>query len=1089
MENLQLKTIFLLLFLLSVLMAGAQTPVRKITGTVVDEQGESIIGASVTAVGTTRGTTTDAEGRFTLETPENAILRIRFLGYAAQSVRPGRETALRIVLKEDVQALGEIVITAMGISREAKALSYAHESVDTESMRESRGTSLTDMLSGKVAGMQVTPGGGPLSSTRILLRGNNSITGNNQPLFVIDGVPLVNTSGEVDDLDFGNIANSINPDEIENIEVLKGANASALYGSDAANGVVLITTKKATQKKGLGIAYGLNTMFSYLYNFPTYQNIYGSGQNNRFQGGYNFYGATGNGVPYDPELPYGIHVFNMFPKDPSWGMPMLGFDIVGRNGEVRPYSPSPNTIQDMYSTSLTTTHSLSIDKVFSDLSLRLSYTHIQGDDILEKVNQVNRNVFNLRSTAKLAPFLDLDLSVRYTNENVDNRAFKNSSNRNPLNVINGLPRDATLDELVPWKKPDGTPYTRNSSAINPYWLLNETSNADESHWITANATLNFKLGKLFAFRVKGATDVQATSNWNFTNYYSSWDIDGYYETGGNLNKNHNFDALFSYNQRLRNNITVQGNAGVWTQMIRRYGRVARVNVLAEPDKKTLANNAGTMVASESYNGKDKQAVFGMVSAGYRDWLYVDATARNEWSSALPMHNNSYFYYSAGTGIILSDVLHINRRILSFAKLRASYAQVGNDTGFDTLYNGYNYAGTYLGNSMFFGENDRRNPNLKPESTRSAEVGTDLRFWDNRLSLDLTYYDKTTKNQIIRADASPVSGFASQWINAGEMRNWGTEVVLSVTPLKMKNFTWTSTVNWAKNHSEVVALAHDMTRFEIGAAQYIKLYAEVGKPYGVFYGNDYRRDDEGHILVDINGIPMAREDQFLGETQPEWLGGWRNSFRIFNVDVNVMLDFQQGGLVWSNTAYRGGINGTTVQSLEGRFEDFFSEVIMGETDDERHGVMTPGNTVKPGADIYGNHVLYPDTRPKGVYLPGAVYDPSVEYWGGRPSIAWCPPTNHWTHSNNSSAARYIYDASYIKLREVSAGYNIPKRWLMKTPFVDAKLSLVGRNIAILFQNTPKGVDPQATRTTGNAQGFEMGFALPQAYWGCDLKVSF
>jgi TonB-linked SusC/RagA family outer membrane protein len=958
-------------------------------------------------------------------------------------------------------------------------------------MRDSRGTNLSDMLSGKVAGMQVTPGGGPLSSTRIVIRGNNSVTGENQPLFVIDGVPLVKYSGESGDLDFGTITNSINPDEIENIEVLRGANASALYGSDAANGVIMITTKKAQAKKGLGVSYGINTMLSYLYNFPTYQNIYGSGQNTRFQGGYNYYGATGNGVQYNPDLPYGIHYFNMFPKDPSWGMPMLGFDIVGRNDEVRPYSPSPNTIQDMYQTSLMTTNSLSLDKVYSDLSIRFSYTNIHSNDILENFNKLNRNVFNLRSTAKLAKFLDLDMSVRYTNENVDNREFKNNSTRNPLNVINGLPRDATKEELVPWKKPDGTPYTRNSQAINPYWLLNETSNADESHWIMANATLNFKLSKLFSFRVKGATDINTATNWNFSNYFSPFDTDGYYESGSSLRKNNNFDALFSYNQRLKNNITLNGSVGAWTQMIRGNAKVSKVNVLAEPDKKTLSNNAGTMVSSESSipQTKDKQAVFGTGSFGYKDWLYLDGTARNEWSSTLPPSDWSYFYYSVGTGIIVSDLLKINKKILSFAKLRASYAEVGNDTGFDNLYNGYNYSGTYLGNSMFYGESDRRNPKLKPERTASMELGTDLRFWDSRISLDFTYYDKTTRDQIIRADVSPVSGFGTQWINAGEMRNWGTEIVFGITPLKLKNFTWTSTINWAKNNSEVVSLANGLDRFLLGTANYIQLYAEVGKPYGVFYGNDYRHDDQGHILVDLIGIPLYDEDQYLGETQPDWLGGWRNTFKIFDIDVNVMLDFQKGGLVWSNTAYQGGVNGTTVQSLEGRYEDFFSEVIMGETDEERKGIMNPGNTVRPGADNYGNSVLYPDTRKKGVYIPNTVYDPSIEYWGGKPSIAWTPPTNYWTHSKQTSAARYIYDASYIKLREISVGYNLSKKWLAKTPFTAAKISLVGRNIAIIYQKTPKGVDPQATRTTGNAQGFEMGFALPQAYWGCDLKVSF
>jgi len=1081
------NAIFLLLIGTQMLFAQNQT--GKISGLVVDEKGESVAGASITAVGSKTGAISDVNGNFVIDAEKNATLKVSFLGFETQNIKLGASSDIKIVLKEDVKELDEVVVTAMGITREAKSLSYAREAVDTKSMTESRASNLTDMLSGKVAGMQVTPGGGPLSSTRIIIRGNNSVTGNNQPLFVIDGVPLVNTSGESGDLDYGNIANRINPDEIENIEVLKGANASALYGSDAANGVILITTKKAVQRKGIGVSYGLNTMFSYLYNFPTYQNIYGSGQNNRFQGGYNYYGATGNGINYNPDLPYGIHDFNMFPKDPSWGMPMLGFDVVGRNDVVRPYSPSPNTIQDMYKTSLMTTNSVSLDKVLTDMTVRFSYTNIHSDDILENYNKINRNIFNLRSTAKLTNFLDLDVSVRYTNENVDNRAFKNNSNRNPVNIINGLPRDATKDELVPWKKPDGTPYTRSSQAINPYWLLNETSNADETQWITANATLNFKLSKLFSFRVRGATDVQATKNWNFNNYYSSFDIDGYYQRGSGSNRNYNYDALFSYNQRLSNNITLSGNAGAWMQQVRNYGQVSTVNVLAEPDKKSLSNNAGTMAASESYNGKDKQAIFGMASFGYKDWLYIDATARNEWSSTLPMNNNSYFYYSAGTGIIVSDLLKINKKILPFAKLRASYAQVGNDTQFDNLYNGFNFAGQYLGNSMFYGENDRRNPNLKPETTRSTEMGAELHFWDNRISIDFTQYDKITKDQIIRADVSLVSGYATQWMNAGEMHNWGTEVQFSITPLKLKHFAWTSTINWAKNNSKVVSLANGMDRFELGSGTYIKLYAQVGKSYGVFYGNDYLRDDAGHILVDLSGIPMANTDQYLGATQPDWIGGWQNSFKIFGFDVNAMFDFQKGGLIWSNTAYQGGVNGTTVQSLEGRYEDFFSEVIMGESDQERQGLMNPANTVLPGADLYANNVLYPDTRKKGVYIPNAVYAPGYDYWSGLPSIAWCPPTNYWTHDKQSSAARYIFDASYIKLREISVGYNLPRKWMQKILLTDAKLSLVGRNIAIIYQNTPKGVDPQATRTTGNAQGFEMGFALPQAYWGCDLKISF
>lgn len=1068
---------------------------QSVSGRVLDENTkEPLIGVSIINVGTKKGTITDIDGQFTLNTAPKSVLRISYTGYITQNVNIQNKTELTIILKEDSKLLDEVVVTAFGITRNRKSLTTVSQGVDLESMAESRGTNLTDMLAGKVSGLQVTPGSGPLASTRLVLRGVSSLVGDNQPLVVIDGVPISNASGESGELDFGNIVNSMNPDEIENIEVLKGANASALYGSDAANGVILITTKKASKKEGLGVSYGLNMMFGYLYNFPTYQNIYGAGQNNRFQKGYNYYGVTANGITYNPNLPYGIHVHNLDGSVRSWGMPMLGFDVVGRNDEIRPYSPAKNTIEDMYQTSSMITNSLSVDKVYEKATIRFSYTNIKSDDILENFNKLTRHVFNNRTTTQLSSFLDMDLGVRYTYDNVDNRGFRNNSARNPLHVITGLPRDATKEELTPWKRPDGTAYTR-TSATNPYWLLNETSNADQSHWFMGNLTLNFKLNKLFKFRLKGATDVNSTKGWNFTNYYSPFDLDGYYERQSGLRLNNNFDALFSYDQRFKNEITVSASTGVWAQNQRWEGNVSKVGILAEPDRKTLSNNAGTMLANESYSGKDKQAIFGTANLGYKDWLYFDITARNEWSSTLPKKNNSYFYYSLGSAFILTDLIKIDKNILSHAKFRASYAKVGNDTGFDNLFNSFSYAGTFLNSSYFVGDNIRKNPNLKPEETNSWEFGTNLRFLNNRLSIDFTYYDNSTVDQIVRADMSPVSGYTSGWINAGEIRNTGTEITLTGTPIESKSFSWTTTINWSKNNSKVVSLTEGIDRFLLGTGNYISLYAQAGKPYGVFYGNDYRRDENGNIYVDQSGIPLYNEDQYLGSTQADWIGGWRNLFKIGPIDLSVMIDFQKGGKVWSNTAYQGGVDGTTVQSLEGRYEYLFSDLILGETSEERQGLMNPGNTVKPGANYYENHVVYGDDRSKGVYLPGTIYDPSIPYWGGDgqrspyPSIAWTPPTNYWTHSKQTSAARYIYDASYIKLREISAGYTLPKKWLKKTPFITAKVSLVGRNVAIIHQNTPKGVDPQATRTSGNAQGFEMGFALPQANWGFDLKVSF
>jgi hypothetical protein len=328
-------------------------------------------------------------------------------------------------------------------------------------------------------------------------------------------------------------------------------------------------------------------------------------------------------------------------------------------------------------------------------------------------------------------------------------------------------------------------------------------------------------------------------------------------------------------------------------------------------------------------------------------------------------------------------------------------------------------------------------------------------------------------------------------NAGEIRNHGVELSMEVIPIETRNFRWQTHFNWAMNRSEVVSLAPGVDRFEMDYADpEVRIFIEVGKPYGVIYGNDYLRNSEGKIYVDLDGKPLYQSNQYLGCVEPDFLGGWRNTFTYRDFDFNVMIDFKKGGLLYSTTAFRGGVNGQTIQSLEGREEDFFSKLILGENDDERRGFLGPVNTNTPGANYENNSALYPDgSRPKGTYLGNTVYGPDVKYWAEQPSMAWVRPMEHWTHNAYSSAARYIYDASYIKLREISLGYNVPKRALAKTPFSSARLSAVGRNVAILFQNTPKGIDPEATSSVGNAQGLEKGFALPEATWGFDLKVSF
>ncbi|WP_316827003.1 SusC/RagA family TonB-linked outer membrane protein [Pedobacter miscanthi] len=1090
------KYYLLLVLTVFFMTANSQNKQLNIKGAVLDKTNQPIVGVSISIVGAVnaKSTLTDQNGNFKITTAPNTTLRVSYMGFVTQQITVRSETELRIILLDDTKSLSEVVITAMGIKQDAKSLAYARQSIDVSSMTDARGSSLLDMLSGKAAGMQIVSGGGPGASTRVVIRGNNSLTGNNQPLFVIDGIPVLNNSGENGDLDFGSPVNSISPDEIENVEILKGANAAALYGSDAANGVVLITTKKAGRKQGLGISYGFNMMLGNLYNFPTLQNIYGAGQTGQFKReGINYFGNSGNGVSFDPNLPYGIWNPNMGNQDQrSWGMPMLGFDVVGRNGKVKQYIPQPGTIESMYKTSNAITNSFSIDKLTDAMSFRLSYTGQSADDILEKFNLFDRHNFNIRSTAKITDYLDLDANIRYTYENMDNRGFRNSSNRNPLYVIANLPRDASYEELVPWKQNGGTPFNFNGFT-NPYWLLNETSNQDSKNFLNANLTANIRLNQLLRLRLTAATDLQQSKGWDFTNLYTPFDIDGEYYKWSRISTNNNFNALLSFNKKINNDFNLNSNFGASLQTVKADRMSSRAFMLITPDLNSLANAKGIIGAVEEPEAKNKQALFGMANLGYKNWAFLEATARNEWSSTLPSANNSYFYYSLGSSIVVTDAFKINKKILSYLKLRGSFAQVGNDTGFDRLYSGYfrNENGSFLGIPFFTGEEVLKNDRLKPEQTRSWEFGSEIKLWNGRVNADVTYYSKSTKNQIVEADAISASGYRREILNAGEIQNSGIEVSLNITPVKTAKFSWSTTFNWSKNRSEVVSLVDGITRYEMGSGDNIRLYAEVGKPYGVFYGNDYKRNADGAIYVGVDGKPKFLPDQYLGSIQPNWFGGWQNTFRIGPVDVGFMFDFQSGGKVWSYTAFRGGIDGNTVQSLDGRYDDLISQLILGENTDERRGFLQPGNTVKPGADYLQNYVRYPDgSRPKGVQLGNTVYDPSVgAFWADKPSMAWVSPMDHWTHNSASSAARYIYDASYIKLREVTVGYSLKSTWFKKTPIKSARVALVGRNLAILFQNTPKGLDPQATSTTGNAQGFERGFSLPMSTWGFDAKLSF
>lgn len=1079
------RSLILVLMLFSASVMQAQN--RTVKGTVSDAQGEPIIGANVVIVGGTKGVITDLDGKYSIQVPENgAVLKFSYIGFKTKSFNVVKgKNVLNVTLEEDAVMLEQTVVTAMDLRRDEKSLSTAFQKMDVESMTENRDAGFVNMLAGKVAGLQVISNGAAGSAT-VRIRGANSISGNNQPLYVIDGVPIINdvTGGEID---YGNPANSINPDDIENIVVLKGANASALYGSDAANGAILITTKKAGQRSGLGVTYSTNVQFTEFSQYPIYQNIYGGGHINRFE---NNKANSFNGdvkVPYDPNLPYGIQRMGGYDNSRSWGMPMLGFQVVGRNGELKSYVPTPANTTSMYQTAYSWTNSVSIERATEHVSTRIGFTNLRSDDVLEGLNNLTRNAFNVRSNVKLTKSLDVDLNGRYTHENVKNRSYRNNSDRNPIYTLMDMPRDLSIQEMYPWKDENGKPTALQFKS--PVWMLNELSNQDKKEWILADITINYKLTKDLKLRLKAALDMNMKDGYEFRNMYTPGDADGFYKEFTEKARNYTYEAMLSYNKTWKD-FNVSASVGTNMQDFLFKKQNSEIGTLATSDFISLTNNGATIKSWPEYNAKKKQAVYGTASVGYKDFIYMDVTGRNDWSSALPSDNRSYFYSSYGVSFVLTELVKsIPKDWLSYAKIRGSYAKVGNDTGFDQLLNGFSYNTSYLGDMAWFeSENKRKTNSLKPESTTSFETGLDLRFLKDRASFSFTYYNKNTKNQILTSTINGVSGYGEALFNAGEVKNWGYEVTLGVVPFRNKDWEWKVDINWAKNNSEVVSLANGMDYMTLTTVQNsVELRIVKGEPLVSLYCREpWKTNDEGQVLVGANGRPLSGEAKFLASVEPKWTGSIRTSLRWKDLTFSAMLDIRMGGHVWSETAFQSSRNAQSIMSLGGRTEHLFSDLILNEGDQTGYlGILDPKYVPN------GKNNIYMDaSRPKGMNIPGAVYDSSVPGLAGQPCQAWIKPIDYWTNDSGKNGELYLYDASYVKLKEISLGYNIPKNWLRKIGFIQSmRVSAVGRNVAILHQKTPKGIDPEATSSMGIQQGLERGFNLPTSSYGFDFKITF
>lgn len=1056
---------FLLIGLLVPLLTLNVMAQRQVSGKIVDETENSPLpGVNIIVKGTSIGTTSDVNGAYSLEVPEeNSELIFSFIGYKTVEVNIGNRSVVDVTLAQDVTQLGEVVVTALGIEREQKSLGYAVSEVEGEELNQAKEVNFVNSLSGKVPGLQISQtNGGPGSSTRVVIRGNSSLLGDNQALFVVDGVPVLN-SGEGEGADFsgnkdyGSPIQDINPEDIESISVLRGPNAAALYGSRGANGVILITTKRGISRKGIGVTLNSNLTFESPLIDPDFQNEYGQGR-------------------YDGAQQQAVHDIDAVG---SWGPainPAIQVPRFDGEGTV-PYAAAGDDFDNFFRTGVTATNSVAISGGNDKATFRLGYTNLDNKGI-NPGSEFKRNSFNLRLGSNITDKLYVDSKVTYTKTDAVNRLEFGESRFNPMQGFLLKPRSISADvaEKYAASPIPGLPGAYESNnwgyGINPFYLADRELNMDTRDHYLGLITLKYDFTDWLNLQLRASQD------------YSVFDVEDISPIGANpqaydgtmtvqnsKQTRRTYDAIINISKDLSEQFSLGANLGVSQNRIFGDRTFIIANDQVAPGLKSI-NNFENKVGSTLKSDEKVNSVFGSLQLGFKDVVFIEATGRNDWSSTLPSDNNSFFYPSVTATAILSDMLNLDGGFLSFAKLRAGWAQVGNGTTPYNLYNAYIISqDTYNGEVFLYYGNESsstpyegsqygislKNPNLKPEQTTSVEFGTELGFLNNRLRLDLTYYNSKSKDQIFNVGISKTTGSETVVVNSGEIQNKGIELALSGQPIKKGDFTWDVRISYSKNESEVLSLApeYDLEDLRLGGDfnNRIQVFASTGRPYGDLVGSTYTRDDNGNIVYGQDGLPVIGEVGVIGNSNPDFLAGINNSFTYKNFSLGFLIDIRAGGQLYSLTENDMHSLGVLEETLEGR--EYYSG---------GNGIMVPAGATVVDADGNEGGTLDPTVAARGV-------DPNV-YWGrlGGISEAW------------------VYDADYVKLRQLSFSYTLPSSLLSNTFINRVKIGYVARNLAILHKKTDN-IDPESSFSSSNLQGIDSYGLPPTRSHGFQLTVEF
>jgi TonB-linked SusC/RagA family outer membrane protein len=1039
-----LSAVFLLLVSTSV---SAQT--LPVSGTVISKNtGEPLAGVTVFAKSSKTTVITDAKGNFALNVPQKSVLLFTFIDYKPKEISVSeinKNASLQVYLEQEDNILNEVVVTALGISKEKKSLGYAVQELKAKDISEAKETNLVNALAGKVAGVNITNSQGDMGSSRIIIRGETSIAGNNQPLFVIDGVPVDNSQflGSGGSRDFANAISDINSEDIESISVLKGPNAAALYGSRAAAGVILIKTKTGKNKKGLGISVNSNTSFSNLLILPDYQNVFGQGSNGRFS----YVDGKGGGVND------GV--------DESWG-PKLDGSLIPQfysKGEAVPFVAHPNNIRDFFNTGYTYNNGVAFTGSDEKYDFRFSYNNLKQTGVIPNSEQ-GRNSFLLNTSYKITPQLTFHATGNYVQDKAAN--LPGSGGKRATSTMlqfSWFGRQVDIKQLKNYRDADGNSFNWNNSYYsNPYFLAYENTVGQRRDRLIGNVELNYRISENLSANVRTGNDYYTDRRKLKVAYGTSGTPYGSYEEDAYTVNENNTEARLDFNKKINSDFSLDIFAG---------GNI-RTNTFEQNDQKapklavsgvyTLNNSRDPLISSNYFSKLKTYSLFSSAQVGFKNYAFVNLTARNDWASTLPTENQSYFYPSINGSLILTQAFDIKSDVLSYAKLRGGWSKVGKAAEPYQLINTYNFTAPFGSNPQQSVSDIDLNANLKPESTTSTELGAEFAFLNNRARLDVSVYNTNSVDQILSVDVSASTGYNQKLINGGKINNKGLEVQFGVTPVRTKVFSWDIDLNYSTNRSKVLELDKEgrLQSYVLGADRTVQVLAAVGQPYGTLFGNAYLRNNSGQIIVNENGLPVINPTkQYLGKFTPDWLGGITNSFSYNNIHLSFLVDARIGGSIYSNTNRTGTYTGVLATTLAGRdaAHGGLSYYYPGNKNSEKAIPLQNGAAGGPnGETVFDDGNIFPGVTADG--KANATILPAQQYYKGFTNVD----------------EQFVYDASYVKLREVKLGYSLPSKWIKNVGLQSATVSLVGRNLWIIHKNVPN-IDPETAFNNGNAQGLE------------------